>query len=213
MHSVVWDALGESSPALPQQRSSVSVRADTEISLRSAVTPLADVNPHRYQGALLAGGLFACCAQLQYEVVGSYRLVADRYSAALRRPAKQIQFATRCATYWVGVTERRNPDARTAALALWREIQNHAARLRGIGGIPDVLDDRIVQAAFREGFSSQWRTRPPMGRAERRRSERAITPSLPPALVDPADWPIDDGLAWQVTVSHDRGLSEPIEPR
>lgn len=188
------------------------VCADTEISARSAVTPLADLNPHRYQCALLAGGLFACCAQLQYEVVGSYRLAADRYYAASRRPAKHIQFATRCATYWVGVTERRNPEARTAALALWREIQHHAGRLRGIGGVPDALDDRIAQAAFREGFSSQWRTRPPMGRAERRRSEREGMPSLAPALFDPADWPVDDGLAWQVSSVTTALASDPSEP-
>jgi len=201
MQSVVWDALLESSPVLPQQRASASACADTVISSRSAVTPIADVPPHRYQSALLAGGLFACCAQLQFEVVGSYRLAADRYSAALRRPAKHIQFATRCATYWVGVTERRNPEARTPALALWREIQNLAGRLRGIGGVPDVLDDRIVQAAFREGFSSQWRTRPPMGRAERRRSEREIAVTLSPDVVEPAEWSWDDGLTWQVSSS------------
>src|SRR5262249_21007504 len=136
--------------------------------------PVADANPHTYQRALLAGGLFACCVQLQFEVVGSYRLAADMYSAASRRPAEHIQFATRCAAYWVGVTQWRNPDARTAAGTLWRECLHRGGRFRGLGGVPAAFDAQIPRA-LGGGFSSQGRSRPPMRRAERRRFERELT--------------------------------------
>jgi hypothetical protein len=170
---------------------------------------LPEANPHLYECALLAGRLFACCVQLQFEVVGSYRLAADTYSAASRWPAKHIQFATRCAAHWVGVTERRNPEARTAALALWREIQNLVRRLRGIGGVPDVLPDRILQSAFREGFSTQWRWRPPMCRAERRHSERDT--GLAPASTKTAnDW---IAVFDEMDVAHERSMSDDPSPQ
>jgi predicted DCC family thiol-disulfide oxidoreductase YuxK len=167
------------------------------------------VDPHTYQCALLAGRLFACCVQLQFEVVGSYRLAADGYSAASRQPAKHIEFATRRAAHWVGETERRNPDARTAALAIWREIQSLVRRLRGMGGVPDVLADRIVQAAFRDGFSTQWRWRPPMCRAERRHAERDIMPSLAPAPAETTNghWIGDFDDAY---IGHERFMSDPL---
>ena len=161
------------------------------MSAQSVAAPMADANPHTYQRALLAGGLFACCVQLQFEVVGSYRLAADMYSAASRRPAEHIQFATRCAAYWVGVTQWRNPETRTAARALWREILHLVGRLRGIGGVPEALDDRMIQAAFREGFSSQWRSRPPMCRAERRRSERELAARAAPASAESTECVLD----------------------
>ena len=141
------------------------------------------------------------------------------YSAAARYPAKHIQFATRCAAHWVGVTERQNPDARTAALAIWREIQNLVRRLHGIGGVPDVLADRIVQSAFREGFSTQWRWRPPMCRAERRRSERETMPSLAPGSAETASghWitDVDDtyiGHEWSMSDLR-AAISELEQPR
>jgi hypothetical protein len=52
-----------------------------------------------------------------------------------------------------------------------------------------------------------------MGRAERRRFERELTPSLAPALFDPADWPLDDGLAWQVPSVTTALTSDPSEPQ
>ena len=195
--SVVGHAPVESSPAL---------------SLESAATLIPDVNPHTYQSALLAGRLFACCVQLQFEVIGSYRLAADTYSAASRQPAKHIQFATRCAAHWVAVTERRNPEARSAALALWREIQNIVGRLRGMGGVPEVLADRFVQAAFREGFSTQWRWRVPMCRAERRRSERESIAGPGPASgkAEHDHWiAVFDAM----DIDHEGSVSDPIAPR
>lgn len=195
--SVVGHAPVESSPALSQQR---------------VATPLADANPHTYQSARLAGRLFACCVRLQFEVTGSYRLAADMYSAASRQPARHIQFATRCAAHWVGVTERRNPEARTAALALWREIQNLVRRLRGIGGLADVVSDRFLQAAFREGFSTQWRWRAPRCRAERRRSERGFMTGLEP---DASEVENDLWIAVfdEMDIGDEQFTSDPVEPR
>jgi len=165
-----------------------------------------DANPHTYQRALLAGGLFACCVQLQFEVVGSYRLAADMYHAASRRPAEHIQFATRCAAYWVGVTQWRNPESRTAVRVLWREILHLVGRLRGIGGVPDALDDRVIQAAFREGFSSQWRSRPPMCRAERRRFERELTVGPAPTSTEPTQSALDCETSQKPFCENDLGV-------